>query len=330
MTMQNSSVFNFLKTLPFLALLLNATLFGNALTQYRLYGIKNLEKQMDFDLTQQSYWYNIVKNRDTRFGYIEAYENILLCDKSKSTLSLYMKDAKENYTLTKTYNAYTGKVKGDKAREGDLRTPVGIYNITKKLSKVDSFYGPMAFVTSYPNLYDRYLGKNGSGIWIHGLPTEQERDKFTKGCIAINNPSIECLDRNIDINKTVLIIQEQTKDETVSKQALTEILSQLYEWRYAWIYNELEEYLSFYDDAFKRFNGANLESFKRYKKRVFQKAEKKTIRFNDINVIPYPEHENMYEITFYEFYKSNSFTFTGKKTLIIKLVNHNVKIITEQ
>ncbi|CAI6147276.1 MAG: hypothetical protein SPLUMA1_SPLUMAMAG1_01934 [uncultured Sulfurimonas sp.] len=58
----------------------------------------------------------------------------------------------------------------DKIREGDLRTPIGVYKLVKKLSKVDSFYGPLAFATSYPNSYDKYLGKNGSGIWIHGLP----------------------------------------------------------------------------------------------------------------------------------------------------------------
>jgi len=311
-------------------ILLSNPLLADTLTQYRLHGIKNLEKQLDSDLSQPEYWNSYLKNIDTHFGYIESYNNILTCDKSGSTLSLYMKDADNTYSLTKEYSAFTGKMKGDKVKEGDLKTPVGIYTITKKISKVDSFYGPMAFVTSYPNIYDRYRGKNGSGIWIHGLPIEQIRDKFTKGCIAINNPSIECLDRNIDIDKTVLIINEEESQKEVSKTTLATVLAELYSWRFAWLYNDSTTYLNFYDKEFLRFDGMNLKNFKNYKKRVFNKQEKKTILFNKINVMPYPNKENMFKITFFEIYKSNSFAFNGNKVLIIKLVDKKMKIITEK
>jgi len=73
------------------------------------------------------------------------------------------------------------------------------------------------------------------------------------------------------------------------------------------------------------------ESFKKYKTRVFKKTEKKTIIFNNINVIPYPNTENTFEITFKEYYKSDTFSFTGDKTLIINIdTNKNIKIITEK
>jgi murein L,D-transpeptidase YafK len=70
--------------------------------------------------------------------------------------------------------------------------------------------------------------------------------------------------------------------------------------------------------------------FKQYKKRIFAKQEKKTILFKNLNVIPYPMHDNTFKIMFEEFYKSNSFTFHGKKTLIVKLENNAMKIITER
>jgi len=324
--MQNKTFF--LKILLLIGL--SSSLFSNILTQYREKGIQNLEKQMDFDLSKKEYWQKYLKNIDTKFGYLETYKNILACDKSKSTLSLYMKDKNNSYTLTKDYSAYTGKIKGDKIKEGDLKTPVGIYSLTQKLSKVDSFYGPMAFVTSYPNIYDRYRGKNGSGIWIHGLPTEQERDSFTKGCIAINNANIKCLDRNIDINETILIINEEFKTDSVSKKELSTILSQLYAWRYAWLYNDVETYLNFYDSSFKRNDGLNLNNFSRYKRRIFDKKESKSIIFRNINVIPYPNKQNTYKITFSEIYKSNSYSFSGEKVLIIKLKKSHLSIITEK
>lgn len=314
-----------------LLLFLTLPLFSSdILTQYRNSGIENIEKRLDSDLMQQDYWSEYLKDKDTTFGYIESYTNVLICDKSKSSLTLYAKDMNKSYKIKKEYAAFTGKEKGDKYKEGDFKTPVGIYNIVKKKSNVDSFYGPMAFVTSYPNLYDKYKGKNGSGIWIHGLPTEQERDEFTKGCIAINNSDIEYLNKNIEIENTILIINENRVTQNISKETLSKLLSQLYAWRYAWLYNDLDSYLNFYGSEFRRFDGMGIEDFTRYKKRVFAKDEKKTIIFQNLNIIPYPNLPQTYKITFKEIYQSESFSFVGDKVLIVELIDNKLRIMTEK
>lgn len=307
---------------------------SDILTNYRLNGIDTIEQQMDRELTKQEYWSDYIKDKDTTFGYIESYMNVLTCNKEKSTLNLYSIDENKKFKFKKEYSAFTGKKKGDKVKEGDFKTPIGIYQIVQKLSKetkLNPFYGPLAFVTSYPNLYDTYRGKNGSGIWIHGLPIEQERDEFTRGCIAINNPNIECLDRNIDIDKTLLIINSSEVQKNISKKTLVSLLSQLFEWRYAWLYSDIESYLSFYDTEFVRNDGMDFKKFKSYKTRVFKKDEKKSIIFNDINIIPYPNSLNTFQITFKEFYTSDTFKFTGNKILIVKIDDNNkIKILTEK
>lgn len=303
------------------------------LEDYRQNGIFEIKKDLDNQLTKKSYWNNHIKDMDTRFGYTELYSSFLVCDKNSSTLTIYQKDKNNTFVEKKVYNAFTGKASGDKQREGDLKTPVGVYEINNRLSKdtkLDPFYGPLAFVTNYPNLYDVIRGKNGSGIWLHGLPINQERDDFTKGCIAIDNKSIECLDRNIEIDKTALVTYPGKPTQT-TKEEIAAILSQLYEWRYAWLYNELERYLSFYADDFTRFDGMKIDSFKRYKTRVFNKDERKIIRFSDINVIAYPGSENTYQITFKEYYKSRSFEFSGDKILLVRLNDENkLKIFIEK
>jgi len=319
-----------------LALLFLSTFIfaSDILTSYRTNGINEIEKQMDLELSQKEYWDNYLKDKDTTFGYIESYQNILTCNKEKSTLNLYIADKNKKFKFRKEYSAFTGKRKGDKKTEGDKKTPIGIYNIVQKLSKdtnLNEFYGPLAFVTSYPNIYDTYRGKDGSGIWIHGLPTKEERDDFTRGCIAINNSSIECLNKNITIDKTILLISPKEFRKNISKKTLSNILSQLYKWRYSWLYNDIQTYLSFYSNDFIRNDGMKYEIFKAYKTRVFKKIEKKTIIFKDINVLAYPNTTNTFEVTFKEFYKSDSFQFTGDKTLIIKIgLNDNVKILTEK
>jgi|OM-RGC.v1.005938195 murein L,D-transpeptidase YafK len=318
----------------FLILITLSLSANDILTNYRINGINDIEKQMDLELTKLEYWDKYIKNIDTTFGYLESYSNILTCDKEKSTLNLYVKDNNNSYGFKKEYSAYTGKIKGDKIKEGDLKTPIGIYQITKKLStenKLDSFYGPLAFVTSYPNVYDTYRGKNGHGIWIHGLPTEQDRDEFTKGCIAINNPNIECLNKRIDIDNTLLIINSSEVKKGISKEILSSILAQLYSWRYSWLFDDIDRYLNFYSSDFVRFDGMNFDRFKKYKTRIFKKIEKKTIIFNNINVIPYPNTDNVYQITFKEFYESDTFKFSGDKTLVVKLdATNNMKILTEK
>lgn len=314
-----------------LCILFSTSIFANnILTDYRINGIQNVQKYMDNELTKIEYWEEHLKDLNTRFGYLESYSNILTCDKSESTLTLYIKDNNESYKLQRKYNAYTGKIEGDKIREGDLKTPVGIYDLTKKISKLDSFYGPLAFVTSYPNTYDKYRGKNGSGIWIHGLPTEQERDEYTKGCIAIDNKSIECLDKNIDIEKTLLIIKSEKGQQDIDKKILASLLANLYSWRYSWIYNNVDSYLNYYSVDFVRYDGMDYKRFLKYKKRIFKKSEKKEIIFNNLNIVPYPDSNTIYKVSFKEEYKSNSFEFTGDKTLIVKFDNNKFTIITER
>lgn len=314
-----------MRSIIFFILILAQINASTLLDQYRLNGIDGIEKQFDLDLTKKEYWDQVLKNKDTRFGYSEQYNSFLICDKNSSTLTFYKEDENNTFIKKRQYDAFTGKVNGDKQKEGDLKTPVGVYEINDRLSKdtkLDPFYGPLAFVTSYPNLYDKMRGKNGSGIWLHGLPINQERDDFTKGCIAIDNKSIECLDRNIKIDTTALIIYP-AKPKLTSKEKLSEILSQLYDWRYAWLYNDIDKYLSYYADDFTRFDGMNIDTFKSYKTRVFNKTEKKTIMFSDINVIAYPDSENIFQITFKEYYKSRSFEFSGDKILLVRLNDMN-------
>lgn len=321
--------------LLFVLLLINISLFSSdILTDYRINGISKIEKRMDSELSKEDYWNRYLADKDTTFGFIESYKNILTCDKNSSTLTLYSQDENSSFKLRKEYSAYTGKLKGDKSKEGDLRTPIGIYKIVKKLSKdtkLDSFYGPLAFVTSYPNVYDDYRGKNGSGIWIHGLPINEKRDDFTRGCIAIDNTNIECLNNNIDIDKTLLIINSSEVQKNIPKDMLASILSQVYTWRYAWLYNDIESYLNFYSDEFVRSDGMDIQTFKNYKQRVFKKIEKKNIIFHTIDVVPYPSNDNIYQVTFKELYKSKTFEFIGDKTLIVKVdENKKIQILTEK
>lgn len=317
----------------FLALLLcGSTLFSSdVMSLYKSGGMKAIEQEIDKGLSDPSYWSDFIAGRDLRFGYFENAVTLLACSKEKSILELYTCDTQKRFSLQKQYSAFTGKYDGDKMSEGDRRTPIGIYNLTQKKSNLDPFYGPMAFVTSYPNLYDRIRGKNGSGIWIHGVPSNGERNEFTKGCIVINNSDLVQLDQTINPAKTLLIIDSLIRPQHETSSYST-IMGELYRWRYAWMYNDLTTYLSFYDPSFKRFDGMDYRDFKLYKERVFAKNEAKSIIFTNLEIIPYPgEKPNLYLVTFDENYQSDTHHFEGNKSLMVTLnADKSISILSEE
>lgn len=304
---------------------------SDVMSLYKSGGMKAIEKEIDKGLGDSSYWADILANQDLRFGYFESADTILACSKEKSVLELYTRDSQKQFVLQQRYSAFTGKYDGDKMSEGDRRTPIGIYTLVEKKCNLNPFYGPMAFVTSYPNLYDRIRGKNGSGIWIHGVPNEGERNEFTKGCIVINNTDLIQLDQKINPTKTLLIIDSliQPKHD-LSPYSI--IMAELYKWRYAWMYNDLNSYLSFYSQTFKRYDGMDFNNFKSYKEHIFAKHENKSILLKNMQVVPYPgDKANLYLVTFDESYQSDTHRFDGQKSLMIALnTDRSISILSEE
>jgi murein L,D-transpeptidase YafK len=312
--------------------LMSSLLAKNIFDIYRYEGINNVKNFLENSLQNTSFWLNRLKNKDVSFGYFEDKKNILFCNKLARTLSVYYVDERK-FKKIKTFNVIVGKL-GDKEKEGDLITPIGVYKLDAILNNVDKFYGPFAFKTTYPNLYDELLGKDGHGIWIHGKPLDgKKRSDLSKGCIVLNNSDLLYLKKLIDYKNTYLLIND-ANPLTATKKEISDILAFIYKWRAAWRDNNFEKYKQFYDINFKRYNGDNLEKFLNYKKRVFQnkKNQKVKIFFKNINIIPYQSIENskIFRIDMYETYISKTYKYNGPKELFVKLTNDGYKIILEK
>lgn len=294
---------------------------------YRTKGINAVEKEIANQLKTKSYWDFNLKNKEVINGYYESIRYVMICQKDLKDIKLY--DTKSKSQLFNS-SVFVGKASGDKKVEGDLKTPIGAYDLTKRITKVDPFYGPLALTTNYPNIYDKSQGKTGHGIWIHGLPLNQERDDFTQGCIALDNTKIKKLDNKINISNSVLVISEK-KLSTVSKDDMSIVLSSIFKWRDAWVESDITSYLSFYDKEFKKSNGQSFKKFSKYKKRVFSKNEQKSIEFYNINIIPYPNDLNkkLYKVVMDEKYKTKNHKFNGKKELYVEILEGKISILTE-
>lgn len=315
------------KWVLFLSFFINILSAEESIIYYKNGGKKLFDTQLDKPI----YWLHKLNNKDLRFGYYERLMSLLTVSKDKGYLELYVPNKQEQFLLKKRYSALTGKISGDKKTEGDLKTPIGIYTFTQKKKTVDPFYGPMAFVTSYPNLYDRMRGKSGDGIWLHGVPLNGSRDPFTRGCVALNNNDLIQLDQTINPFETLVIIDSSLK-QVKNPIIYSTILSELYRWKSAWIENDLNTYLSFYDSDFKKSDGMRFSQFKTYKERIFAKQESKTIDFEEINITPYPgEEKNLFWITYKQIYNSESYRHSGNKSLLVRLNNNqSISILIEE
>jgi len=293
---------------------------------------KNWEEKVDKFLYSDEYINYLLKNKDVKFGYYDIPMNIILCIKKKRKLKVY-KYKNKILKVIEFNNILTGRNPGDKWFEGDGKTPIGVYRLKYKIddNKLSDFYGPLAYPTNYPNLYDKYLGKNGHGIWIHGFPKDNPNRKFdTKGCIAIPNNELINLSKKIDYKDTIIIID--TKNiPTTNRKKIAIILKNLFKWRYDWKYNKIDDYLSFYDKKnFKKENRWNYYQFAYMKRMLFAKQKDKKLKFRNLEITPYPSAENnIYRVRFYEIFSSRFKHFEGEKIIYLKLINNKIKIFLE-
>jgi len=108
-----------------------------------------------------------------------------------------------------------GKLGVNKLKEGDLRTPVGVYYIVSRLSgaKLPDFYGKGALPLDFPNDWDRHNGRSGSGIWIHGTPpdTFSRPPLATDGCVVLSNDDLARVSAIVEVGKTPVLIGDQVE-----------------------------------------------------------------------------------------------------------------------
>lgn len=305
---------------------------------YKKYGLQQTGELIESYFRNKDFWLNYLKDIDTTYGYYESVEYIFVSNKSIPDLKL-LKVQNGNFEMLIGSDALVGQGRGAKQKEGDLITPIGVYDIIDKLTKLDQYYGPLALVTSYPNSYDKALGKTGYGIWIHGKPLNGDRHDKTRGCIVVDNDQIVKYEESVRNKNTILITYEDILED-VSKDTIATILSNIYTWKDAWTKGDLESYLSFYSDQFVRPDKMSYLKFIDYKKRVFSKNEDKKIDIKNINISPYPndQDKDMYIVTFNQNYKAfkngkMSYSSESKKELYVMMTNDDkiqLKILSEK
>ena len=299
---------------------------------YQTQGIEAVERALENRLQEQGYWEEIVSKKDVALGYYDAFPLVVTVDKSGKKLQLY--DTKTNELMPLlTHEIITG-IAGDKQKEGDLKTPIGVYDLLKRFVPGDTFYGQVAYALSYPNTLDKQQGKTGYGIWIHGHPLDNTPRRYTKnteGCVVMTNDLLEIFDQRVKDQKSIAIISEDGIPH-VDKKTMSALLAQIFQWRNSWKYSDIERYLNFYHEDFKRFDGSGIDSFSKMKRRIFSRDEDKKILFKDLMVVPYPDekYDQMFRVSYYQIYETENHKFRGNKEVYLTFEDGKMKILVER
>ncbi|MDX1503231.1 MAG: L,D-transpeptidase family protein [Thermoanaerobaculia bacterium] len=219
---------------------------------------------------------------------------------------------------TRDYYVAIGKGGTDKRFEGDEKTPVGVYFVTEYIpgEKLADLYGAGAFPISYPNGWDRALGRTGSGIWIHGTEWAlySRVPLSSRGCVTLANEDFARLRESVTLQQTPVLLAgrlEWASTDDVASDA-RELTSAIESWRRDWESLDTDRYLDHYSQSF-RGRGMSRGEFASHKRRV--NAGKRWVRvgISQLGLYAYPGEEGMVVADFRQDYESDGFRSSVRK-----------------
>jgi murein L,D-transpeptidase YafK len=263
----------------------------------------------------------------------DGYRHALVVDASRSRLYVYANRAGLPIRVADFY-VTIGKAGAGKQKEGDNRTPIGIYSISgfKSPRELTDFYGSGAFTLSYPNEWDTRQGRNGHGIWIHGSPsnTYSRTPRASEGCVVLANDDLNRLGQYIQTGKTPVIIAEQI--EWVAYPALDarrgDLAAAIDQWRQDWESRDTARLLSHYSASF-RTGPQDLQAFGASKQKVNAAKSWIKVGLNNLSFMLYPERPDFALVSFEQNYQSNNLSDRTAKRQFWSRENGRWKIIHE-
>jgi len=246
-------------------------------------------------------------------------KHAVVVDTKKSRLYVYANDNGRPRFVADYYMSH-GKNGVDKMREGDQKTPIGVYYVTSHLpkAKLADIYGAGAFPINYPNDWDKRNGRGGHGIWLHGVPADTfaRAPLASDGCVALSNADFEMMGKNIDVGLTPVIISDKIEwlsldDWNSERQSLLKAIEQ---WRADWESRNTEAYLSHYARDFEG-DGMTLAEWSTRKRQVNGAKAWIKVQMGNLDMFRYPGREDMVVITFQQEYQSSNLSNSMKKRL---------------
>jgi len=236
-------------------------------------------------------------------------KHVLLVDSRNSRLYVFANEGGKP-RLIADYYVTLGKNGMEKTREGDQKTPIGVYFVTSVLprSKLTDFYGAGAFPINYPNEWDRRMGRNGHGIWLHGVPAAlySRPPRASDGCIVLANPDLESVGRYVEVRRTPVIIADEVEwaDAAAVEAERASLNAALEQWRTDWESRDTARYLAHYSTRFSS-GRQNLAAWAEHKRAVNAGKSWIQVGVSKVAMFRYPREGDFVVVTFDQDYRSS-------------------------
>jgi murein L,D-transpeptidase YafK len=237
-------------------------------------------------------------------------KNAVVVDTQKARLYLYQNDNGTPRFVADYYITH-GKLGAEKLKEGDKKTPVGVYHVTSNIprQKLTDFYGSGAFPINYPNEWDKKMGRNGHGIWLHGTPSDtfSRPPKASDGCVVLANTDLDALAKNLQIGSTPVIISNSIEwlsldDWQAERKALLEMIDA---WRRDWESLDIDRYASHYSRKFAS-DGKDLDAWLANKRKVNAGKQWVKVATHNVSMFRNPGKDEYVVVTFEQDYQSSN------------------------
>jgi murein L,D-transpeptidase YafK len=260
---------------------------------------------------------------------------VILVDQEKSRIYVF-RNEQGTPVLEEDYFISIGLKGYGKQKRGDQKTPIGIYHVTEYIDdeELPDLYGLGAFPISYPNVWDERQQRTGSGIWIHGTPsnTYNRSPWASNGCIVVSNPDFSRIDQYVNPEiHTPVIVAQQVKwlkpDEW--QQQRKHMMETLSRWIVDWENNNHAVYRQHYSQTGYFSYGRDFKSWDGYKKWVNRDKTDVKVEYNNLSMFNYPGEDNLILMQFAQSYRSNNLDLESVKEMYWQKTDNRWQIVYE-
>lgn len=231
-------------------------------------------------------------------------KHAIAVDASRSRLYLF-ENGPHGLRVVADHYVSIGRLGAEKAAQGDQRTPLGVYYITSRLDgkQLTDFYGVGALPLNYPNEYDRRQGRTGSGIWLHGVPSDSyaRSPNSTDGCVALANPELQTILERVQPRTTPVVIAKSltwvpTKTAENERRNMRNLIEG---WRVARAGGDVTRLMSFYSAQFSNGN-RDVNQWRQLLEKEITHQHGRALQLKDLAILGWRDKSDILVVTFGE------------------------------
>ena len=224
--------------------------------------------------------------------------------------------------LVKDFYMTIGSAGSGKQVEGDNKTPIGLYSVTREIDgkKLPDLYGSGAFPVNYPNKVDKWRKRTGYGIWLHGTPSDtySRVPLASEGCFVLSNEDydeVAVYMRQMERPRVLLVDEVKWLTQEQHQQQRQDYLKVMQDWVASWESLDMDRYSAFYDQENLNFGKVDYNTW--YKRKMAVNQHKKFVQLSLglQSMYVYPGEKDMFAVDFKQNYLSDNYQGISEKTI---------------